>query len=299
MRQKVTRTRLIIFSIARENSKIRSDFESLGGTKGYEVVEECDFGAVAKKNVDSSVELLNAKTPPSGEFPVIVDSSVAGLIAHESFGHGLEADQVIRERSYLAGLIGKQVASESTTIIDSSKIPWGHGSYAFDDEGIPAKENILVNNGILKQFLTDRFSASVLGCETTASSRVESYLTKHFVRMSNTYFAPGNMTLEELLEPVKKGVMLVHSDFGMEDPLGGGIQCTSAKGYMIEHGQIGTPLTEVGLSGSVLELLKSIDGVGKELKFGLGTCGKGSEDYVPVGDGGPHLRIQKAIVSGG
>jgi TldD protein len=299
MRQKVTRTRLLIFSVARENTKIRSDFENLGGTKGYEVVQECDFNAVAKKNVDSSIELLKAKTPPSGEFPVIVDSGNAGLIAHESFGHGLEADQVIRERSYLAGLIGKRVASESTTIIDSSKVPGGHGSYVFDDEGVPAKENILVKDGILKQFLTDRFSASVLGCETTASSRVESYLTKHFVRMSNTYFASGDMTLEELLEPMKKGVLLVHSNFGMEDPLGGGIQCTSTKGYMIEHGQIGTPLTEVSLSGSVLELLRSIDGVGKEIKFGSGTCGKGTEDYVPVGDGGPYLRIQKTIVSGG
>jgi len=93
--------------------------------------------------------------------------------------------------------------------------------------------------------------------------------------------------------------MLVNSDFGMEDPLGGGIQCASTKGYMIEHGKIGTSLTEVSLSGSVLEVLKSIDGVGKKLEFGLGTCGKGSEDYVPVGDGGPHLRIQKAVVSGG
>jgi TldD protein len=299
MRQVVTRTRLLIFPIARENSNIRMDFANLGGAEGYEVVEECDFNVVAKKTVESSVELLKAKPPPSGEFPVIVDSHVAGMIAHESFGHGLEADQVIRQRSYLAGLIGKQVASESTTILDSSLVAGGHGSYAFDDEGIPAKENVLVQNGILKQFLTDRFSASALQCENTASSRVESYLTKHFVRMSNTYFAAGDMTLEELLEPIKKGVMMVNSNFGMEDPLGGGIQCTSTKGYMIEHGKTSTPLTEVSLSGSVLEVLKSIDGVGKKLEFSVGSCGKGSEDYVPVGDGGPYLRIQKAVVSGG
>lgn len=299
MRQVVTRTRLLLFPIAREGSKIRMDFANLGGTKGYEVVEECDFDAIAKKTVASSVELLNAKNPPSGKLPVIVDSHMAGIIAHESFGHGLEADQVVRQRSYLAGFIGKQVASECTTIIDSSKLLGGHGSYVFDDEGIPAKENILVKNGILKQFLTDRFSASMLRCENTASSRVESYLTRHLVRMSNTYFAAGEMTLEELLEPIKNGVMLVNSNFGMEDPLGGGIQCTSSKGYMIEHGKMGTPLTEVSLSGSVLEVLKSIDGVGKELEFGVGSCGKGSEDYVPVGDGGPYLRIQNVIVSGG
>jgi TldD protein len=299
MRQEVTRTRFMIFTVARENSTIRSDYEILGGTKGYEVVEECDFNAVAKKTVDSSVELLKAKPPHSGECPVIVDSSMAGLIAHESLGHGLEADQVVRQRSYLAGLIGKQVASKLTTIIDSSIVPGGHGSYVFDDEGVPSRENILVENGILRKFLTDRFSASALKCEPTASSRLESYLAKRFVRMSNTYFAPGDMTLEELLEPMKKGVMLVRSSFGMEDPLGGGIQCTSRKGYMIENGQIGAPLAEVSLSGSVLKVLKSIDGVGKNLEFGSGTCGKGSEDFVPVGDGGPYLRIQKAIVSGG
>ena len=299
VRQVVTRTRLAMMPVARENDKIRVDFESLGGTKGYEVVEKCNFDVVARKTVESSLELLKAETPPSGEFPVIVDSHMAGMIAHESFGHGLEADQVMRKRSYLAGLLGKQVASELTTIIDSSKLPEGYGSYVFDDEGIPAKENVLVKNGVLERFLTDRYSASALKCETTASSRIESYLTKHFVRMSNTYFAAGDMTLEELVEPIKKGVILVKASFGMEDPLAGGIQCTSSKGYLIEHGKATTPLTEISLSGNVLEVLRSIDGVGKTLKFGVGTCGKGSEDFVPVGDGGPHLRIQKAIVSGG
>jgi TldD protein len=299
MRQVVTRTRLAIMPVARENDKIRVDFESFGGTKGYEVVEKCDFDAVAKRTVESSLELLKAETPPSGEFPVIVDSHMAGMIAHESFGHGLEADQVLRKRSYLAGLLGKQVASELTTIIDSSKLSGGYGSYVFDDEGIPAKENVLVRNGVLERFLTDRYTASALKCETTASSRIESYLTKHFVRMSNTYFAGGDMTVEELIEPIKRGVMLVKASFGMEDPLAGGIQCTSSKGYLIEHGKATTPLTEISLSGNVIEVLKSIDGVGKTLNFGVGTCGKGSEDYVPVGDGGPYLRIQKAIVSGG
>jgi len=299
MRQVVARTRLAMMPVARENDKIRVDFESLGGTKGYEVVEKCDFDAVAKRTVESSLELLKAETPPSGEFPVIVDSHMAGMIAHESFGHGLEADQVLRKRSYLAGLLGKQVASELTTIIDSSKLSGGYGSYVFDDEGIPAKENVLVKNGGLERFLTDRYTASALKCETTASSRIESYLTKHFVRMSNTYFAGGDMTVEELIEPIKRGVMLVKASFGMEDPLAGGIQCTSSKGYLIEHGKATTPLTEISLSGNVIEVLKSIDGVGKTLNFGVGTCGKGSEDYVPVGDGGPYLRIQKAIVSGG
>jgi TldD protein len=221
------------------------------------------------------------------------------MIAHESFGHGLEADQVIRDRSYLSSLVGKNVASEKTTIIDSSVLPAAWGSYVFDDEGVPAKENVLVEKGILKGFLHDRLTASALEAELTSSSRVESFLTKHFVRMSNTYVASGDMTLEELLEPVKYGVMLVNGSFGMEDPLGGGIQVTSNKGYMIENGKSTSALTEVALSGSVLDLLKNIDGASKDFKVDAGTCGKGSEDYVPVGGGGGYVRIKKAIVSGG
>jgi TldD protein len=299
MRQVVTRTRLVVYPVAREGDKVRADFSTWGRTEGYEIYEEANVEELAKQPARSAIELLDAKSPPSGEFTVIVDESMAGIIAHESFGHGLEADQVIRDRSYLSSLVGKEVASEQASIIDSSALPGGYGSYVFDDEGVPAKENVLVEKGILKGFLHDRLTASALKSEPTGSSRVESFLTRHNVRMSNTYFAPGDLTLEELLEPIKHGVMLIHASFGMEDPLGGGIQCTTSKGYMIENGKTTAPLSEVALSGNVLDLLKNIDGVGKRFEISSGTCGKGSEDYVPVGSGGGHLRIKKAIISGG
>ncbi|WXG47536.1 MAG: TldD/PmbA family protein [Candidatus Atabeyarchaeum deiterrae] len=299
MRQVVTRTGILIVPIAREGDKIRADYRSIGRTGGYELVEETDFNDLAQETVMSSLELLGAETPPSGALAVVLDQHMAGLIAHESFGHGLEADQVMRDRSYLKSLVGKKVASDESTIIDSSIVPQGWGSYVFDDEGIPARENVLLEKGVLKGFLHDRLTASTLEAEPTSNCRVESFLAKHFVRMTNTYFAPGDLSLEELLEPVKRGVMLVNSSFGMEDPLGGGIQCTSNKGYMIEKGKLTTPLTEVALAGSVLDLLKNIDGVGNDFKLGPGTCGKGSEDFVPAGDGGGYLRIKKAIVSGG
>jgi TldD protein len=299
MRQVVTRTGIFLVPIAREADRIKADYTSIGNTKGYELIEGINYEDVAEKTAKSSLELLGAKTPPSGELPVVVDNQMAGLIAHESFGHGLEADQVIRDRSYLSSSVDKEVASEETTIIDSSVLPGGWGSYVFDDEGVPAKENILVDKGILKGFLHDRLTASALGGKLTGSSRVESFLTKHFIRMSNTYFSPGDMTLEEILEPIHSGVMLVHGSFGMEDPLGGGIQCSSNKGYMIEHGHLTTPLTEVSLSGSVLDLLRGIEAAAKDFEVGRGTCGKGSEDYVPVGSGGGAIRIKKAMVSGG
>jgi TldD protein len=299
MSQSVTRTRIFIVPVAREGDKIRADFISVGKTEGYELIERANFDEISKKVVKSSAELLGAKTPPSGEFTVVVDPAMAGIIAHESFGHGLEADQVIRERSYLASLVGKKVASDQTTIVDSSIVPSAWGSYVFDDEGTPAKENKLLEKGVLKGFLHDRLTASALSAEPTSSSRVESFLTKHFVRMSNTYFTSGDMSLEELLEPIKQGVMLVNANFGMEDPLGGGIQCTSNKGYMIENGKTTSALTEIALSGSVLDLLKNIDCASKDFEVDPGTCGKGSEDYVPVGSGGAYLRIRKAMISGG
>ncbi len=299
MHQTVPRTRLVIVPIAREGDRIEADFLSKGRTGGFEFIDGLDMEGLCRKAVASSVELLGAKVPPSGELTVIADPGMAGIIAHESFGHGLEADQVMRDRSYLAALVGKKVASEESTIVDSPVLEGGWGSYVFDDEGTPAKENVILDRGILKGFLHDRLSSSALGVPPTGNCRVESFLTKHFVRMSNTYFRPGDMALEELIEPVKRGVMLAHANFGMEDPLGGGIQCTSSKGYMIENGKIAGALTSVSLAGRVLDLLKNIDGASRDFEMSVGTCGKGSEDYVPAGDGGCYLRISKAMVSGG
>lgn len=299
MHQTVPRTKLIILPIGREGNRIESDFVSNGRTAGFEFIEGLDMEGVSRKVASGTVELLSSKTPPSGEFTVIVDPGMAGMIAHESFGHGLEADQVVRERSYLAPLVGKEVASEYATIIDSPVLEGGVGSYVFDDEGTPARENVLLEKGVLKGFLHDRLTASALGVPPTSNCRVESYLTKHLVRMTNTYFKPGDMTLEEMMEPIKNGVMITHAQFGMEDPLGGGIQVTSLKGYMIEKGKLTTPLTAVSLAGRVLDLLRNIDGASKDFEMAAGTCGKGSEDYVPVGDGGCYLRISKAMVSGG
>jgi TldD protein len=299
MHQSIPRIRITILPIAREGDRIETDYISRGRTAGFEFIEGLDVEGLCKKAVGGSIELLGAKTPPSGESTIIADPGMAGMIAHESFGHGLEADQVIRDRSYLASLVGKKVASERATIIDSSILAGGWGSYVFDDEGVLARENMILEKGVLKGFLHDRLTSSALGASPTSNCRVESYLTKHFVRMTNTYFAPGDMTLDELMEPIKRGVMLVHASFGMEDPLGGGIQCTSNKGYMIEKGEVGAPLTSISLAGRVLDLLKNIDGASNDFDMSVGTCGKGSEDFVPAGDGGCYLRINKAIISGG
>ncbi|MDX1798112.1 MAG: TldD/PmbA family protein, partial [Candidatus Lokiarchaeia archaeon] len=250
--------------------------------------------------VNNSLDMLKAKNPPSGKFPIIVDPSMAGIIAHESFGHGLEADQVLRGRSYLKSKLNKQVASDICVICDTPNMRNQIGSYFFDDEGIKAGKNILVENGILKNFIYDRKSASVLDQFPQGNGRRQSYAHVIHPRMSNTYFEPGDYDLEEMISEIKAGVMCNHSNFGMEDPIGGGMQCTSKKGYLIKNGEVAELLKSIALSGYVLEVLQNINAISKDpIKFHGGVCGKGYYDKVPVSDGGSYLKINDVLISPG
>ncbi|TFG18047.1 MAG: TldD/PmbA family protein, partial [Promethearchaeota archaeon] len=185
-------------------------------------------------------------------------------------------------------------------LYDNPSIKGQVNSYFFDDEGIKPGINNLVENGILKNFIYDRRTAGVLNTIPQGNGRRESYAHPEHVRMTSTYFGPGDYGLDEMISEIKKGVMMVHGNFGMEDPLGGGMQCTSKKAYLIENGEKTSILKATALSGAVLELLKNIDAVSKDsLKLDGGTCGKGSEDYVPVTSGGSYLRANNALISPG
>lgn len=298
LRQVIPRIRVMVKPVAKEGRNIDFDYLSIGGEIGFEVFDGIE--EKLEKVAENSLEMLHAESAPSGNFPIILDPDMAGLIAHESFGHGLEADQIIRDRSYLKDKLDKPVASEICNIYDGANIEKRIGSYLFDDEGLKPSTNKLVQDGILKDFIYDRRTASDLDEEPKGNGRRESYAHPIHVRMTNTYFEPGDHNLEEMISGIDKGVMLVRGFFGMEDPLGGGLQATSKKGYLIENGQKTKILKAVTLSGSVLELLKNIDAVSKgNLELSAGTCGKGYEDYVPVTSGGSYLRVKKALISPG
>jgi TldD protein len=299
LRQVIPRTRVFIEPIAKEGDKQDFDYESIGGEQGFELVERITQEKL-QEVANNSLAMLLAVDAPTGKMPVVLDPDMAGLVAHESFGHGLEADQVLRKRSYLESLLGQQVASAVANISDAPSEPGQLGTFFFDDEGIKAGKNLLVENGILTHFIYGRRSASMLEATPQGNGRRESFLCRVNDRMTNTYFEPGESTTEELFQGIDRGVFLEHGYFGMEDPLGGGIQCTSKKGWLIENGEKTQLLGPVTLSGRVLDLLKSIDVVTKT-PFTLhgGTCGKGSEDYVPVTSGGPALRAMDAMVGPG
>ena len=299
LRQIIPRTNIFIVPIAKDGPVVDYDYYVDSGEIGFEIFDKIDDNKL-DEICQNSLEMLKAELAPSGKHTVILDSTMAGMVAHESFGHGLEADQVIRERSYLKEKLNQKVASEICTISDSPTIEGALGTYFFDDEGIKAGENLLVKNGILKDFIYDRRTASALNAIPKGNGRRESFAHPVHPRMTNTYFEPGDYTLDEMIKEIKYGVMLVHGYFGMEDPLGGAMQNTSKKGYLIENGEITRILKAVALSGAVLETLPNIDAISKgSIEIDGGTCGKGDEDHVPVGSGGTYVRIKEALISPG
>jgi TldD protein len=299
LRQVIPRTILYIVPIVKEGTVADYDYYANSGEIGFEIFDKIN-NSLLDKIGKNSLDMLKAELPPSGKYPVILDPTMTGMVAHESFGHGLEADQVIRERSYLKGELGKKVASEICTICDSAAMEQAVGSYFFDDEGIKSGKNILVQDGILKDFIYDRRTASELNAIPRGNGRRESFAHPVHPRMTNTYFEPGTYTLEEMIKEINYGVILMHGNFGMEDPLGGSMQNTSKKGFLIENGEKTKLLKAVALSGKVLEALPSIDAISKgSIKIDGGTCGKGDEDYVPVGSGGTYVRMNAALISPG
>lgn len=298
LRQVIPRTSLFVVPIARESGKMDYDYLSLGGIMGFEVLKDLEERKV-KETVDGSTSLLGVSAPPSGRMTVILDQGMTGTFAHESFGHGCEADQILRKRSYLAPYFGKRMGFERLSICDDGTVPGGNGSFLFDDEGVKSKKNYILKNGSLVGYIHERYSASLMNVDPTGNGRRESFLRKLFVRMTNTYVEPGDYSLEEMIEEVDNGVMLMHMVSGMEDPLAGGMELKCKKGYVIEKGKVGRLLSSLALSEYVPDFIASIDAIEKEhFEMDRGTCGKGYEDYVPVGSGGGHIR-GKAVVGQG
>jgi TldD protein len=299
LRQAVPRVSLFLLPVARESGKMDYEYLSCGGTCGFELVKDLDEKTV-KETVDNSISLLKATSPPSGHFTVILDPGMAGTFAHESFGHGCEADQIVRKRSYLTSLFGKRLGFEGLNICDDGSLPSGNGSFLFDDEGIKSRKNYILKNGVLSGFLHERYSASLMNTEPTGNGRRESFLRKLFVRMTNTYVEPGDYDLDEMIKDIDQGVMLVHAVSGMEDPLAGGMELKSKRGYVIEKGKTGRILSTLTLTENVLDFIASIDAVGRKDQFDMerGTCGKGHEDLVPVGDGGVYIRARAVVGQG-
>lgn len=291
-----SRVALFMNAVAASDGIIQFGHKSTGGAAGFEVIQKEDLEKFGRITAEKAVRLLKAELPPSGKFPVVMDPELTGVFIHEALGHASEADLILQNDSILKGKMGTQIGSSLVTIIDDATMD-AFGYYPYDSEGVKTRKNILVKDGVLRSLLSSRETASQL--DITPSGNARSVVgDQPIVRMSNTYLKPGELKFEELIEDMDSGIYLKGSRGGQVDTGKGVFQFNAAESFLIENGEVKNPLRDVSLSGNILEMLLKVDGVGSDFKMGVGFCGK-SGQTVPVGDGGPHVRVKEATVGGG
>lgn len=291
-----SRVALFMNAVAASDGIIQFGHKSTGGAAGFEVIQKEDLEKFGRITAEKAVRLLKAELPPSGKFPVVMDPELTGVFIHEALGHASEADLILQNDSILKGKMGTQIGSSLVTIIDDATMD-AFGYYPYDSEGVKTRKNILVKDGVLRSLLSSRETASQL--DITPSGNARSVVgDQPIVRMSNTYLQPGELKFEELIEDMDSGIYLKGSRGGQVDTGKGVFQFNAAESFLIEDGEVTNPLRDVSLSGNILEMLLKVDGLGSDFKMGVGFCGK-SGQTVPVGDGGPHVRVKEATVGGG
>jgi len=283
--------------ISKEGDNMQTGFEVVGGVAGYEIIEGIEPGKFSRKVAEKTVKLLRAEPPPSGTYTVVVDQKVGGLFIHEAFGHNCEADHVFGGQSIISDKMGKRVASDLVTIMDDPTMI-RNGHFVYDHEGTKAEPHTVVKEGILVGLLHSLESAAKLGGRPQGSARAQSHQFPPLIRMSNTYMAAGDMTLDEILEDVKLGVYLSGSEHGYVETQKGQFTCKVEQAWMIEGGELTNHLRDVAISGMTLDALQSVTAVANDLKVeSPGTCGKNLQ-AAPVDDGAPHFRIERIVVGG-
>ncbi len=291
-----SRVALFLNAVAASDGIIQFGHKSTGGAAGFEVIQKEDLEKFGRTPAEKALRLLNAELPPSGKFPVVMDPELTGVFIHEALGHASEADLILQNDSILKGKIDTQIGSPIVTIVDDATMD-AFGYYPYDSEGVKTSENILVKEGVLRSLLSSRETASQLNISPSGNAR-SVVGDQPIVRMSNTYLKPGKLEFEELVEDINSGIYLKGSRGGQVDTGKGVFQFNAAESFLIENGDVTAPLRDVSLSGNILEMLLKVDGVGSDFKMGVGFCGK-SGQTVPVGDGGPHVRVKEATVGGG
>jgi TldD protein len=290
-------TLALIQVIAADGDVLQTAYEPVGGLVGFELFEEEQFEDIALKTANKAVGLLSARKAPGGRMPVIISAESGGTMIHEAIGHGLEADLVQQGLSVYKDKVGSQIASPLVTIIDDSTLPNKRGSFRFDDEGIMSQRTVLVDKGVLKGYMYDRLTAMKEGISSTGNGRRQSYKDRPIPRMSNTFIAAGREDPENILKSVDNGFFVRKMGGGQVNTVTGEFVFEVSEGHIINKGKIGEPVRGATLIGNGPEILNSIDMVGNDIGFAIGTCGKDAQG-VPVSDAMPTVRIPEMVVGG-
>jgi len=253
----------------------------------------------AREAVRQATVQLEAQPAPAGTMPVVLGNGWPGILLHEAVGHGLEGDFNRKGHSAFSGKLGQKVASEQCTIVDDGTIANRRGSLSVDDEGTPAQNTVLIENGILRGYMQDKLNARLMGVEVTGNGRRESFAHVPMPRMTNTYMLSGSHDPDEIIASVDKGIYAPNFGGGQVDITSGKFVFSANEAYLIENGKVTTPVKGAMLIGDGPEALHKISMIGNDLKLdtGVGTCGKEGQS-VPVGVGQPTLKIDELTVGG-
>ncbi len=292
------RTRLAVSAIASDGRENQTGFSGPGALMGWELFEErVDPEAAAREAALRAATMLTAKPCPAGVMPVVMDGGFGGVIFHEACGHSLEATSVALGNSEFCGRLGQRIASPRVTAVDDGTIPNEWGSLNIDDEGMPTTKLTLIENGILKNYMVDRFNGRRMGMPATGSSRRQDYTYAPTSRMRNTYIAAGSDDPEEMIASVDCGLFAKQMGGGSVNPATGEFNFSVAEGYMIRDGRIAEPVRGATLIGRGAEVLQRIDRVGPRMWMAQGMCGSVSGS-IPTNVGQPRIRISEITVGG-
>jgi TldD protein len=291
-----TRVRLSAQVVARRGDRVETGTDTRGGHAGFEVAQ-AEPEEVAERAAGRALALLDAVDAPTGRLSVVVGNGFGGVLLHEAVGHGLEADAVQKRASVYAGKLGQRIAPAFLTAYDDGSRRGDWGSDGIDDEGTPTQRTTIIEGGRLRSYLYDLLRAGREGVESTGNGRRQSFRHVPVPRMTNTFFAPGDATKEDLIAEIGRGLYAVSFGGGQVEPATGDFVFGVSEGYLIEDGAVTAPVRGATLVGNGLEALGAIDGVAADLEIESGYCGKAGQS-VPAGVGQPHVRIRELTVGG-
>ena len=291
------RTRIAVSAVADKGLGSQTGSASPGRRMGLEMFDIIDPKQVGIAAAKQAVTMAGAGYCPAGVMPVAIENGFGGVIFHEACGHSLEASSVAYGQSQFAGKLGQQIANPKVTDIDDGIIPNSWGSINIDDEGTPAQKNVLIENGILKSYMIDKFNGRRMGMASTGNARRQSYRYTTTSRMTNTYIAAGEDKNEDIIASIEYGLYAASMGGGSVNPVTGEFNFSVNEGYMIRNGVICEPVRGATLVGKGSEIIQNIDMVGTDMDQAQGMCGS-SSGSVPTNVGQPLIRVSTITVGG-
>jgi TldD protein len=291
------RTRFMVQCVAVGDTGMQTAQEAPGRTVGFELFDEIDPEEIARIAAQRALTMLRARPAPSGKLPVVLRRGAGGVLFHEACGHGLEADLVAKDASVFRGQTGELVASPLVTLVDDGTLAREWGAAAIDDEGAPSRRNVLIEDGVLTDYMWDLLRARREGRPQSGNGRRETYQHLPMVRMTNTYLLAGDEDPDEIVRQTPNGIYCAQLGGGQVNTATGDFVFGMTEAYLIEDGEITDPVRAANLIGNGPDTLRLIDAVGNDFGTWPGTCGKLGQG-VPVSAGQPTLRVAELTVGG-